>query len=497
MCYISYTFREGTEHMKKKAVYVLLALAIVLLSACNSKSNNNDSSNASTNAATNKDNTAATTNDGNKATNANADADKPAKEVKLTYATFIGDGDKDMMGIVIKEFMKTHPNVKIETQVYDHDTYQQKLPIMAQSNTLPDLFWWNATLITGAFDQNHSIADLTQYYDDDFKAMLTPAALVNLTTKDGKIVGFPAEMQVQGWLHNKALFDKYGVKIPTTFDELKDAVKTFKQNNVVTIAEGTKDAWPTWGFEDWLTKWGIHANADALFNANTMKYSESDVVNAYNAVGELAELGAFPANNSTMGFDQAIALFNAGKAAMISIPSDQLGKIVGTPVEKDTEYTWGIQFPNSKYDQLRVPGGVTNGYAVSAKAAEDPDKIAAIVELNKFRFTEEGFKLSLKAGANLPANVSADLSEFGKIIQDQAKMIADPNVHIDLTSDYSFHLIWDANWEAYGSKFGTPKGALINALIDGSKKTKDIPAELKKLDAIKDQVIKDWKANKK
>ncbi|OCT15423.1 hypothetical protein A8709_15190 [Paenibacillus pectinilyticus] len=472
--------------MKKSrvAISTMLASMLMVVSACSSSSTT--SSTASPAASTAPAATVAAT-----------PTPAPAKEVKLTYATFIGDGDKDMMGIVIKEFMKQHPNVKIETQVFDHDAYQDKLAIMAKSNTLPDLFWWNATLITDAYNQSKSVADLTPYYDDAFKASLTPAALVNLTTADKKIVGFPAEMQVQAWLHNKALFDKFGVKIPTTFDELKAAVQVFKKNDVVTIAEGTKDDWPTWGFEDWLTKWGIHDNAKALFETGTMKYSESPVVGAYNAIGELAALGAFPDHNSTMNFEQAVALFTSGKAAMISIPSDQLGKVVGTPVEKDTEFTWGITFPDSKSDQKRVPGGVTNGYAVSANTAKDKDKMDAIVALNKFRFTEQGFKLSLQAGANLPGTVKADLSSYGKIIQDQAKLIADPNAHIDLTADYSFHLIWDANWEAYGSKFGTPKNDLINALINGSKKTADIPAEMKKLDKIKDDTMKNWQAHKK
>jgi|NOAtaT_6_FD_contig_31_8880527_length_1620_multi_7_in_0_out_0_1 raffinose/stachyose/melibiose transport system substrate-binding protein len=478
--------------MKLKSI-MIIALIIILsiVTACG----NNDSSNNTDETSQTTNDTQATTEESDTATEQASDV--PTKPITLTYATFIGDGDKDMMGIVIKEFTKLYPNITFETQIFDHESYQEKLSIMSKSNTLPDLFWWNANAIVDAFTANQSIADLTAYIDDEFSAAMSQAALVNLTTPDGKVVGFPAENQVQAWLHNKALFDQYGVKIPETPDELKAAVKVFKENGIATIAQGTKDPWPTWGVQDWLVKHGIFDNAEKVFGTGEMKFSESPAAQVYTFIGELAALGAFPENNSTMTYEQSAALFTSGKAAMISIPSDQLAKVVGTPVEPDTSYTWGIKFPDQPFDQNRVPGGVTNGYAVSANAASDPDKMAAIVALNKFRFTEQGFKLSLKAGANLPATVQADLSEFGKIVQDQAKLIGDPNANIDLTAAYSYYHVWDKNWESYGSKFHTVDSALMNALIDGSKKTADIPAELAKIDKVIADVIKQWQADKK
>ena len=216
-----------------------------------------------------------------------------------------------------------------------------------QTNTLPDMFWWNGAPIVDAFNTTQSVLDLTPYYDDAFKSSLIDGALANMTTADGKIVAFPANSEVQGWVFNKALFDKYGLTIPTTYDELKAVVPVFRQNGVDTIAYGSKEGWAVWGFQHWLELWGIWQQAQAVFKDHTVKAVDADFKHAYEAEAELYALGAFPANNSTMSFDQAVSEFNAGNAAMITLPSDQLGKIIGQPNEADYVLNWGITFPDS------------------------------------------------------------------------------------------------------------------------------------------------------
>src|SRR5438874_11235243 len=196
-------------------------------------------------------------------------------------------------------YMKLNPNAATDYQIVDHEASQQKLQTMVQTNTLPDMFWWNGQNIIDAFNQTHSVLDLTQYIDDAFKNTFIDGAFTNMTTADGKIVAFPANMEVQGWVFNKALFDKYGLKIPTTYDELKNCVTVFKKNNVVTIAYGSKEGWAVWGFEHWLGLWGIRQQADAVFKTHTVKAVDADFKQAYYTEAELYSLAAFPANNAT------------------------------------------------------------------------------------------------------------------------------------------------------------------------------------------------------
>src|SRR5260370_38611762 len=124
-------------------------------------------------------------------------------------------------------------------------------------------------------------------------------------------------MEVQGWVFNKALYDKSSLKIQATYDDLKADVAVFKKNNVDTIAYGSKEGWAVWGFEHWLELWGIWQQADAVFKTHTVKAVDADFKQAYMAQAERHSLGAFPANNTTRSFDEARSPLNCGKAAMI------------------------------------------------------------------------------------------------------------------------------------------------------------------------------------
>ena len=43
--------------------------------------------------------------------------------------------------------------------------------------------------------------------------------------------------------YNKEVFEKYGVKPPKTWDELMQAIETFKKNGVIPIALANKTKW--------------------------------------------------------------------------------------------------------------------------------------------------------------------------------------------------------------------------------------------------------------
>lgn len=415
-----------------------------------------------------------------------------AAPVSFSYMTFIPQAT-DMVGSCIDEYTALNPNVTIDYQIVDQDALQQKLTTMAQTNTLPDMFWWNGQQIVDAYSQTEgSILDLTPYYDDAFKSSLVDRSVAAMTTKDGKIVGFPANMEVQGWVFNKALFDQYGLAIPTTYDELKAAVPVFQKNGIPTIAYGSKEGWAVWGFQHWLNLWGVWEQAEAVFKDRTVKAVDADFRKAYEAEAELYALGAFPPDNATMSFDQAVSMFNSGKAAMITLPSDQLGKVIGQPNEKDYVLNWGITFPESSYPQNNKVRNVGNGFGISAKAAEDPAKLDAIIAFNKWRYGQEGFECALKVGSIMPAKL-APPTGLGPIMTQQVALIqdasADTTTNQGFNSDYAPYFQWNSDGDLWTQGWGTIRGNLENSLMNGSMTAKDIPVELAKMDKAIDEVV--------
>src|SRR2546423_4691868 len=103
------------------------------------------------------------------------DAQGSSAKVSFTYMTYVGK-DTDQVGSLIDTYEKLNPNVTIDYQIVDHDALQQKLTTMVQTNTLPDMFWWNGNAIIDAYNQTKAVLDLTPYMDDAFKSTFIDGA---------------------------------------------------------------------------------------------------------------------------------------------------------------------------------------------------------------------------------------------------------------------------------------------------------------------------------
>ncbi len=414
-----------------------------------------------------------------------------AKTVTITYVNFIGK-EVDQVGATIDTYMKAHPNVKFDYQIIDHDTMQQKYQVMIASNTLPDFFWWNAIWLSQTLTNNPTtLVDLTKYFDPAFKAKFISGTWNLLATKDGRIAGFPAEMQVQAWMWNKALFDKYGLKIPATYDDLKAVIPVFKQNGIATIAFGDLDPWPTWGYYQWLQLWGSDEQANDLYVTQKVKTADAGYANALKDMAELHALGAFPDNNTTINFEAMVQMFLAGKAAGISLPSDQLGKIVGQPIEKDLVFNWGPSFPNSPYSQKQAIKFVGNGYGIGGNVEKDPVKLQALIDFNKWRYSAEAFPIALKAGFILPVKVAFNPSSLGPVMKQQYNLIND-SMKGTITSVYAPYYLWNLDANAINLYY-KPLGDTINGLLDGSMTAADLPSQFAKIDDGITQAIATYK----
>lgn len=91
--------------------------------------------------------------------------------------------------------------------------------------------------------QSGNMLALDEYLTQDVKDKLVKGT-INGCVVDGKTYSLPMYSFIASLYCNKELFDKAGAKIPTTYDELLDAVKKLRSANITPIALGEKDRWP-------------------------------------------------------------------------------------------------------------------------------------------------------------------------------------------------------------------------------------------------------------
>ncbi|QGQ97751.1 hypothetical protein EHS13_24115 [Paenibacillus psychroresistens] len=223
----------------KKTLAILMASALVLLSACSSKSDNSTAT--STPAATAQESSAASA-----APAEQADPYAPMKDtVTITIAKEaaaapkLGKGstveDNDLTKYISKKLNIKYVDAWQATNV--QDAYRQKVSIALASNEIPDTLvvdkqqlvqMVNAGLLedlTAAYT-NYASPDLKASYDS------TGGYSLKSATFDGKLMGIPnvspgADGVNLLWLRQDWM-DELGLKGPQTLDDINAIIETFK-----------------------------------------------------------------------------------------------------------------------------------------------------------------------------------------------------------------------------------------------------------------------------
>lgn len=310
------------------------------------------------------------------------------QEAHLTMMTYY-EGENDALNqYAYAKVQEYFPNVTIEFEAQPQDG-GQTIKTRAATGDLPDIMQSDSgTLMLLA--ESGSIIELDQYMEDfNFTdCMVDGAKQVCLYSPDGHIYQFPiGGIAPVLWYYNKALFEQYNVKVPTNYDELMEAVKTFRENDVTPLATFAKEPWPVGAIFD---SFAFKENPDGLYKLSLgeAKASDETYVKAIEKLTALIEAGMFQAGCTNADFDTASAMFTEGQSAMF---------INGSWYIADADAALGEDlcvfefYPTSDAgkeaeNQYTVLGtGDTCGLTVTTNA-EDPDlcaMVAAIYAYNR------------------------------------------------------------------------------------------------------------------
>jgi raffinose/stachyose/melibiose transport system substrate-binding protein len=167
-----------------------------------------------------------------------------SKELKLWHY----ETQDSAMGVAwnqaIKEFEQTHPGVKVKFEEKGFEQIQKTAPMVLNSKDAPDILEYNKGNATaGLLSKQGLLTDISSEVTKRGWDKQLPAGVAETAKYDAKGVmggdkwyGVPNYAEYLQVYYNKALFDKYGVKVPTTFDEFTKAMDTFAGKGVTPLA---------------------------------------------------------------------------------------------------------------------------------------------------------------------------------------------------------------------------------------------------------------------
>lgn len=132
------------------------------------------------------------------------------------------------------------------------------------------------------------------------------------------IYGIPHFKAAETLFYHPHLFEKIGLEgPPQTWNEFIEAIKKFRAIGITPMTMSTKSNWRAGHLHNALFyKWlGVHKSM-ALAQRKA-KWNDPDVVQTFQFLKDLKDMGAFPKHFSSMGPQQEIAMFLNGEAAMM------------------------------------------------------------------------------------------------------------------------------------------------------------------------------------
>jgi raffinose/stachyose/melibiose transport system substrate-binding protein len=371
----------------------------------------------------------------------------------------------------IDQFQAANPNIRVEpTVVANGDQYLNKISTEMAANNAPDIFqtWMSGRL--EPFVKADRVYPLNEAINADpaFKGLLNTNNL-DTATFDGKIYALPNAMTAEVVFYNKALFDKFKLPVPQTWDELMNVIKTFKDNGIVPFALGNKDPWPGsipyMGIYDRLN--GPKAYEEVVLKQQA-KWTDPSFAEAAKKLVELKDAGAFPDNFNGLSYEEAVAMFHSEKAAMFFI-----GTWIVTEANAKLEDKLGFfNFPDipggkgSKEDDFIV--NKDEGYAIS-NASKNKE---TAIKLLKFVFSKERQSANAEQGQLIPTkNIPYDKSKIPAITNE---------LNDALTKVKNSMLPWD---NPLGQNIGKEFNMTTQAILGGA----DIEDSFKKLQAVSEK----------
>lgn len=384
----------------KKLLALLLAVTLMgtLFVGCSSDDDATTDDGGST-PATNED--AGSDSADDSTDDSSSDTDAPAEEVELRIMTMFGGTDPSTGAFEqqLADFQAANPNVTIvnESMTSVGDEFRTAVKTDFSTGNEPDVvFFYNGADVQGIIDAGGVVPyeEVWETYPEVGSA-ITDAVKGSMREEDGKIYCLPMTGFYEGLFVNKAIFEEYGLELPTTWDNLVTAIETLKDTDIVPFAGPLAQS-------HYMIEHFILSESNMDEYKSDLSEVPQSWVDGLNNIKDFYEMGAFSADAISMEIEASQNLFRAGNAAMILEGSWFIG---GCDEELQANMTVVPMptAPGGDKDPTSIVAGYSSGYYISRKAYDDAAKQQAVVDLVSYLTSADSIKAIAEANGGMPS----------------------------------------------------------------------------------------------
>ena len=214
--------------------------------------------------------------------------------------------------------------------------------------------------------KSNLVAPLDDAYEK-YKWNIYPWAKAR-ATYGGKTYAVPTQVEEVGIFYNKDVFSKLGAQPPKTVDELMAIADKAKAQKLIPLAYGDKDQWPaSHQFSMTVSNLLGREGLDEILYGDG-RWNDPKVVRGIELFfREFQDKGYFPKGANGIDYDDANALFFAGKAAMLPT-----GTWLVSQITQQAPFEVGFfPFPSIDGSSVAPPAGVGGGWFVAERSKNE------------------------------------------------------------------------------------------------------------------------------
>lgn len=337
-------------------------------------------------------------------------ADTDGEEVTIKLFSNLPDR-KNGQGLVeqtiIDQYMSENPNVNIEVEALDEESYKTKFKAYAMDG-MPDVvsIWGQPSFLDEVLDAGV----LAELDESDYSDYGFVSGSLEGFKKDGKLYGLPRNTDIMVFYYNEKMFDDNGWEVPQTYDDLLALSDQINAAGIVPVAMDGGDGWVLACYmQDLMVRIAqtpAGTISDAIANGD---FSDPLFSEAAQLLADTASAGVFQTGFDYQDYGTAQNLFTNGQAAMFYMGSWETSMALNEDIPEEVrDNICAFVMPavaDGKGTATDLAAWNGGGYAVSA---DSKVKDEAIKFLNYMYQPDQLSKLGWEFGVGLSAQDQTD-----------------------------------------------------------------------------------------
>lgn len=298
--------------------------------------------------------------------------------VILRVFSYMGADGVERFQPMIDEFQEKYPHIRIvHEQVAGSGAalYPDALRTALLSGDPPDVFlMWGGT-IAEPYMRADQVRDLTEYYEKfNWHERFIPWA-VDATRYQGAIHGVPILVRGVGYWYRTDIFERYGLTVPTSYEEMEQLAATLKSHNIHALSLGGRFGWHTMRFTEYLLEHTAGPELHDALNRLEARWDDPAVVKAYELLAKWVENGWLVPNFLNVVPDDARWPVYRGNAAMVP-EGPWFEATLITDEQHGANYDFFL--PPTDHEPMRYSSFIEQ--FMIPKAARNPDEAALFLD---------------------------------------------------------------------------------------------------------------------